>query len=354
MAQSKKRIGIDLCAGAGGLSLGANWAGITTAYAVEFDKAAAVTYKNNHPGCTVLIDDIANITKDNIPIKSPFVLFGGPPCQGFSSSNQRTRTLDNPKNVLFKHFIRLVSELKPRWIVFENVQGIVGFQNGMIINELINELEKLEYKVNKEILDAVNFGVPQYRKRFILIANNENIQFVFPVKQENLITVKEAIGDLPALKNGEKIDVLDYKSNYISEYIEFIRNGSLSATQNYVSRNKDYVIDRYKYIKQGQNWRAIPELLMKNYSNKEKCHSGIYRRLCNSQPSVVISNYRKNMLIHPSQDRGLSVREAARLQSFPDTFKFHGLLSEIQQQIGNAVPPLLAKAIFDRIIEYEE
>jgi DNA (cytosine-5)-methyltransferase 1 len=124
--------------------------------------------------------------------------------------------------------------------------------------------------------------------------------------------------------------------------------------QNYVSRNKPYVIERYKYIKQGQNWQSIPKSLMKNYSDKSKCHSGIYRRLNYQEPSVVISNYRKNMLIHPVEDRGLSVREAARLQSFPDTFKFFGLISEIQQQIGNAVPPLLAKAIFDRIMEYEK
>jgi DNA (cytosine-5)-methyltransferase 1 len=208
--------------------------------------------------------------------------------------------------------------------------------------------------VNKEIMDAVDFGVPQYRKRFILVANNANIQFTFPPKKEHHITVKEAMGDLPVLKNGEKSDVAAYKTNYISDYIQFIRNGSLSSTQNHVSKNKDYVIKRYKYIKQGQNWQAIPESLMKNYSDKEKCHSGIYRRLCYSKPSVVISNYRKNMLIHPTQDRGLSVREAARLQSFPDTFTFHGFITEIQQQIGNAVPPLLAKAVFDRIMKYEE
>jgi DNA (cytosine-5)-methyltransferase 1 len=234
------------------------------------------------------------------------------------------------------------------------VQGIVGFQGGIIIDEIIENLKNLGYTVNKEIMDAVDFGVPQYRKRFILVANNANIQFVFPSKQDHHITVREAIGDLPALKNGEKNDVSTYRTNYTSNYVQFIRNGSLSATQNYVSKNKDYVIDRYKYIKQGQNWRAIPELLMKNYADKEKCHSGIYRRLCNSQPSVVISNYRKNMLIHPTQNRGLSVREAARLQSFPDTFTFQGLITEIQQQLGNAVPPLLAKAVFDRIMEYEE
>ncbi|MDR1388954.1 MAG: DNA cytosine methyltransferase [Treponema sp.] len=339
-----------------GLSLGANWAGITTKYAVEVDKSAAATYKNNHPNCNVLSRDIANVSKVDMPIESPFVLFGGPPCQGFSASNRKTRTLDNLKNALFKHFIRIVSELKPRWVVFENVQGIVSFQNGLIITEIIKELEKMKYSISKDVLDAVCFGVPQYRKRFILVANNANIQFIFPQRQENLTftTVKEAIGDLPLLKNGEKYDVLNYKGNYTSKYIQFIRRGSLFPTQNHVSKNKDYVINRYKYIRQGQNWQAIPEHLMRNYANKGECHSGIYRRLCNSKPSVVISNYRKNMLIHPTQNRGLSVREAARLQSFPDTFKFYGTITEVQQQIGNAVPPLLAKVIFDRIIEYEE
>ena len=111
------------------------------------------------------------------------------------------------------------------------------------------------------------------------------------------------------------------------------------------------IIERYKYIGQGQNWKAIPEHLMQNYADKGRCHSGIYKRLMASQPSVVISNYRKSMLIHPYQDRGLSVREAARLQSFPDDFYFEGPISHIQQQIGNAVPPLLAKAVFEQIIK---
>ena len=114
------------------------------------------------------------------------------------------------------------------------------------------------------------------------------------------------------------------------------------------------VIARYQHIPQGGNWKDIPDNLMTNYANKERCHSGIYRRLRADKPSVVISNYRKSMLIHPYQHRGLSVREAARIQSFPDDFKFFGPISHIQQQIGNAVPPLLAKAVFLKIIEYQK
>lgn len=143
-----------------------------------------------------------------------------------------------------------------------------------------------------------------------------------------------------------------YEEEKASTYARLMRRGSNDSRQNYVSRNADYVIERYSYIKQGENWRAIPDELMSNYTNKNNCHSGIYKRLVADKPSIVISNYRKNMLIHPFQNRGLSVREAARLQSFPDSFIFKGSLMHIQQQIGNAVPPLLAKSVFDKILEY--
>jgi DNA (cytosine-5)-methyltransferase 1 len=117
-----------------------------------------------------------------------------------------------------------------------------------------------------------------------------------------------------------------------------------------VTQNKDYIIDRYKYIKQGENWKSIPDDLMDNYTNSSRCHSGIYHRLCDNEPSVVIGNYRKNMLIHPWENRGLSVREAARLQSFPDWYQFCGGIGYQQQQVGNAVPPLLAKEVFKSIL----
>jgi DNA (cytosine-5)-methyltransferase 1 len=352
--KSGKIIGVDLFAGAGGLSLGARWAGIDVSYAVELDTSAATTYKNNHPGCVMLNCDIAKVTKKNIPVSFPFIIFGGPPCQGFSTSNQKTRTSGNPKNSLSKHFIRLIAELKPDWVVFENVKGIVSFQKGTVVDGIVSELEELNYFVVKKIVDAVDFGVPQYRKRFVLIANKKNILFKFPENKSINITVKEAIGDLPSLNNGEKLEISNYKKDYFSGYIKLMRKKSEFPIQNYVSRNKPYVIERYKYIKQGQNWQSIPKSLMENYNDISKCHSGIYRRLSYNEPSVTISNYRKNMLIHPFEDRGLSVREAARLQSFPDTFIFSGLIGEIQQQIGNAVPPLFAKAIFDRIMEYEK
>lgn len=189
-----------------------------------------------------------------------------------------------------------------------------------------------------------------------MIGNAYGVKFEFPEKHEKQISVEEAIGDLPILGNGDSYNILPYRVSLeeASGYAQQMRKCSENATQNFVSKNNDLVIERYKHIKQGQNWRAIPDSLMENYTDKKRTHSGIYRRLLADKPSVVISNYRKSMLIHPFQDRGLSVREAARIQSFPDDFIFEGPISHIQQQIGNAVPPLLAKAVVKKILSYKE
>lgn len=346
------KIGIDIFSGAGGLSLGAEKSGIEVAVAIEKDSIAARTFQRNHAHTKVLCQDIIDINPSELSISNPFIVFGGPPCQGFSTSNRKTRNLDNTNNSLFKEFVRFVYILKPKWFVFENVEGIVNFNKGKTLKEIIYTFESIGYKIKWEILYASDFGVPQHRNRFFLIGNNQNIDFEFPPKLGYTVTVNDAIADLPDLENGDSKEVLPYKETPLSNYAVEMRRNSSYSFQNFVSCNKDYVIDRYKHIKPGQNWQAIPEELMNNYADKNKCHSGIYKRLDPEKPSVVISNYRKNMLIHPSQDRGLSVREAARLQSFPDDFIFEGSLMHIQQQIGNAVPPLLAKAVFDKILTY--
>ncbi len=285
----------------------------------------------------------------------PFIIMGGPPCQGFSLSNTKTRTMQNPNNQLFKEFVRFVSDLKPEWFLFENVWGLTKMENGETEKIIEDCFEKLGYTVAPSILWASDYGVPQKRFRFFLVGNRTGIRFQFPDKFPYRVTVEEAIGDLPELKNGDNIDSMPYRvpRSEASQYAKLMRSRSLRSKQNYVSSNNDLVIERYKYIGQGQNWSAIPEHLMGNYADKSRCHSGIYKRLIASEPSVVISNYRKSMLIHPYQDRGLSVREAARIQSFPDDFIFEGPISHIQQQIGNAVPPLLAKAVIEKILSYK-
>ncbi|WP_422091320.1 DNA cytosine methyltransferase [Tenacibaculum ovolyticum] len=344
-------LGCDIFSGAGGMSLGAEMAGINISFAVENDKYAAETFIKNHRSSKVIVEDIRNVKPTELISKNPFVLFGGPPCQGFSLSNTVTRNSKNEKNSLFEEFLRFIEELEPEWCVFENVEGFRSFQKGKVVKILKKRLEDLGYTVNFDVLVASDYGVPQDRKRFFMIGNKNGIKFEFPEPLTNKFTVADAILDLPNLQNGDFIDSLPYSRLANNKFADNMRANSNFSMQNYVSRNRDYVLERYRHIGQGENWKAIPDELMANYADKNNCHSGIYKRLNSEKPSVVISNYRKNMLIHPFENRGLSVREAARLQSFPDDFIFQGTLMYMQQQIGNAVPPLLAKALFDKINE---
>ncbi len=347
-------IGIDIFCGAGGMSLGAQMAGVDITLAIDFNQSAIDTFKSNHPETpNVLCENITKIDFSKYTADY-FILMGGPPCQGFSVSNTKTRNDKNSNNSLFYEFIRAVRELKPKWFVFENVEGITLFQKGKVIAVLREEMAKLGYTTTERVLTASDYGVPQNRNRFFMVGNRENIEFDFPEKQEIKVSVEQAIGDLPNLENGALFEELPYKKIKSSEYASLMRKDSKKSLQNFVSRNKEYVVERYKHIKQGENWQAIPQKMMENYKDLNNCHSGIYRRLKADSPSVVIANYRKNMLIHPFQNRGLSVREAARLQSFPDNFLFQGSLMHKQQQIGNAVPPLLAKAIIEQIIKIDK
>ena len=309
------RYGIDIFSGAGGLSLGAEMAGIRISTAIEINASAAKTFLRNHKGATVIQDDIQDINPmllhgKNKPV---FVIMGGPPCQGFSLSNTRTRNMDNPKNMLFKEFVRFVKEMKPEWFVLENVWGITNINEGKTQKMIEDCFRALDYDVKSEVLWASDYGVPQNRNRFFMVGNRLGIDFQFPKKHKTKITVEEAISDLPSLQNGEMLEEAPYTKLFedASGYAQLMRQGSCLARQNFVSRNNDLVIERYKYIGQGQNWRAIPDFLMQNYADKGRCHSGIYKRLRTDRPSVVISNDRKSMLIHPREDRGMSVREAA-------------------------------------------
>jgi DNA (cytosine-5)-methyltransferase 1 len=347
----EQKIGIDIFSGAGGLSWGAENAGIKIRLAVEKDVSAAKTFSTNHPGVTVLCQDITSIDPLKYVNSRPFIIFGGPPCQGFSISNTKTRTAENQNNLLFNEFVRFVEVLQPAWFLFENVEGIKSFRRGETVRLIKKCFAAIGYETVEDVLYASDYGVPQHRNRFFMVGNRIGKRFVFPEKFEQRVTVEEAISDLPDLQNGDIKNELPYKKTFgeASNYAKTMRANSNASFQNFVSKNEDYVLERYKHIGQGQNWKAIPADLMTNYTDRNNCHSGIYKRLSAYAPSVVISNYRKNMLIHPFQDRGLSVREAARLQSFPDHFKFEGSLMRVQQQIGNAVPPLLAQAIFKQI-----
>ena len=353
-------VAVELCGGAGGLARGFVAAGIEMAIAVEKSKYAVATYRRNFPEVDVIEDDIRRLSGRVLLQKLGMsegeldVLVAGLPCQGFSESNRRTRTVDNPKNLLYREVLRLLSEVKPRWFVIENVAGLRTLKSGRFLKEVLGEFRKAGYPTRDAVLNAVDFGVPQCRRRAFLVGTCTGKRFTFPVGKKGAtgVTVRDAIADLPRLENGAPVDTLPYPKDRedISRYAKSLRPSELGAvTGNEVSRNSAKVIERYGYIAMGENWSAIPASLMDNYRNRSLCHTGIYYRLCWNEEAKVIGNFRKNMLIHPEQDRGLSIREAARLQSFDDRHEFIGPLNDRQQQVGDAVPPRLAEAVAEAL-----
>ncbi len=349
----KPIVGIDLFCGAGGMTLGAEQAGVKIIYAVEKCPHAAATYHLNFPSIPIHVGDIREVCElPPKPQDARTVLFGGPPCQGFSTSNQRTRNAQNKNNWLFEEFIRLVRLWQPDWVVMENVKGITETDGGRFLTAVLEAFESAGYTTTFDLLNAVDFGVPQRRTRAFFVGSRHGDAYTFPQPTTRKpITVGKAIDDLPKLNNGAAIDKLPYSCKATSDYARKLRNGSSTVAGNLVTKNAQYVLERYAHVPLGGNWADIPESLFGNYTNRERCHTGIYRRLDPSKPSVVIGNFRKNMLIHPKENRGLSIREAARIQSVPDHFQLSGSIGFQQQQVGNMVPPLLAHAVFSKLVD---
>jgi DNA (cytosine-5)-methyltransferase 1 len=346
---------IDLFSGAGGLSLGVRSAGFDVAYAFESDIKAASTYEYNFPFASVMK---SKLTSDNVlEICSKLhlekgnidLIVAGPPCQGYSMANMRTRNDKNPNNKLWRVVTEFARYLEPKTVVIENVTGIKNYKNGFIIKDVLHSFKKLKYKVKMFELNAVNFGVPQRRRRIFIVASlNSNLPEKIEGSVQDIISVGMALSDLPVVGNGNKIDELDYKSLKIkNSYQKKMRKNTKnhSVKNCLTSKNTEKIINRFQFVPEGENWQSIPKCHFDTYSNTDNCHRWLYKRLESDKPSVTISNFRKNMLIHPWEDRTLSVREAARLQGFPDEFVFMGNLRSQQQQVANAVPPQLAEAV---------
>jgi DNA-cytosine methyltransferase len=312
------------------------------------------------------------------------IVIGGPPCQGFSNANRNSWSADNPNNQLVEVFLRLVRRLQPRFALMENVQGILwtdrdkGASRLSVADHVVRSLERAGYLPFPKLLDAVWYGVPQHRARFFLLAVHRDTGYTrddfgdwgpFPAPTHGptcdypYITVRQAIADLPEIGNAANDDVLPYSSLHYdaladNPYLTLMRHGAEPGiiTDHITSRHADYVLDRYRRIPPGGNWQDIADM-MTNYAGIGRTHSNIYRRLRYDEPSITMGHYRKSMLVHPTQDRGLSLREAARLQSIPDWFRLAGAaddrpggLMHKQQQLANAVCPLVAKAIADYLL----
>ena len=304
------------------------------------------------------------------------IVIGGPPCQGFSTANRNSWHRTNPHNELVDVFVRYVEQLRPLAFLMENVQGMLWTRDARrelaVVDVIEDRLKTAGYALFPKLLDAAWYGVPQHRTRYFLMGLHADLGYraddfghlgPFPhpshgTCQQPLVTVKDAIRDLPRITNGHLVERTQYakpssEALERNAFLRYVREGCDDGTvfDHVTSRHADYVIERYRRIPQGGNWESIRDLLS-NYADASRTHSNIYRRLVWKEPSITIGHYRKSMLVHPSQARGLSLREASRLQSFPDWFRFAGTrdgtpggLVHKQQQLANAVCPLVTKAI---------
>jgi DNA (cytosine-5)-methyltransferase 1 len=270
------------------------------------------------------------------------VIIGGPPCQGFSNANRWHKNYSDPRNLLFLKFIEFVKIIKPKLVLIENVSGILSRSNGEIINNIKEILNKNGYKVDYKLLNASEFGVPQIRKRVFIVGNRlSSIEFFENLKKHKKVTVKDAISELYSLEK-KKEKKLNGKLD--NDYIKYLRKKNSKVLNHDIVYPAKSTIEKIKYVKQGENWQSIPVKLFKN--NRNNRHSSAFKRLKEDDFSVTIdtgnahSNY-----FHPKYNRIPTPREAARIQSFTDNFEFIGSRTSQYRQIGNAVPPLLAKEI---------
>ncbi|MBN2396605.1 MAG: DNA cytosine methyltransferase [Candidatus Atribacteria bacterium] len=354
---------IDLFAGAGGLSEGFRQAGFTVLAANDFDKYSAQTFRTVHPETVFIETPVQQLSPEDLLTKAGIskgeldCLVGGPPCQAFSVYNHQ-RGMHDERSGLFREYLRLVNGIQPHWVVMENVTGMTSVADGQAIREIEKGLKLLGYKTFEyRILYAENFGVPQERRRIIFIANRNGNHIFWPSGDRDGVfkpftTISEAIGDLPLLANGDGTEIQAYciPVKECSNFQREMRKGS-SYVYNHVAPALSSInLERMKHIPQGGSWRDIPMRLLPAGMKKAKRsdHTKRYGRLSPEGLSSTIltkCDIHWGCYIHPYENRTITVREAARLQSFPDRYIFQGPRTEQYRQVGNAVPPLLAKAV---------
>lgn len=377
---------VDFFSGAGGLTCGLNMAGFKSILGSDIHPTYAATFAKNHPNAHVITKDIRNLSEHEILKLTGLkpgeldLIAGGPPCQGFSI-NAPIRTLDDQRNHLFKEYLRIAEILKPKAILIENVPGIVSLGKGTAIKAIYNHLKKMGYTVKHHILFAGHYGVPQMRFRMIFIALRDSKKIEFPEPTYNAgavanfagarelcikisplfaqelkekTTVWDALSDLPELQLGQWVNDIEYQKPPQSEFQKILREGSTKIFNHNCAKLGKINLERLKHIPQGGSWRDIPYNLLPAGLQRAKRsdHTKRYGRLHPEELcSTILTKCDPHWgsFFHPTQDRAISVREAARIQSFPDHYVFTGSLTEQFEQVGNAVPPLMAKAIGETI-----
>lgn len=341
----------DLFAGVGGLSQGFISKGFEIEFAIEYDKDIANSYQLNHPKTMVYDEDISNIDLNKLGDVYPNidVVVGGPPCQGFSQKGKRL-SINDERNFYFRKFIETVNVFKPKYFVLENVPNILTTANGFFKKEIISGFEKLGYKVNAKILNAADFGVPQNRRRAFFIGSLNGDLIEFPTLKNKKTSIKDAIYDLPFIESGEGEDFFKYKKQPNSNYQKKLRNGSKGIFNHKATKHSKVAIERLKLIPKGKGKEVLPL-----EHRTKSIYSGTWSRLLEDNIAATITTRfdtpSSGLFTHPILNRCLTVREAARIQSFSDNFIFYGSKTTQMKQVGNAVPPMLAAEIASVILK---
>ncbi len=332
MSDRRKFTVIDLFSGAGGLSLGFANKGFNNIFSIDIEPTFCKTYKKNFPAHKLIQKDITSLKNeeilDLINNQDVDVVIGGPPCQGFSmAGNVGRKFIDDPRNHLFKEFARCISVIRPKVFLMENVARLNTHNNGKTKEEILKTFNSLGYQTECRVLNAADYGVPQIRSRIIFIGTRlKNSAICFPKKKydtKQYITIREAIEDLPPLKSGE-----------------------VSAIPNHIAmKHSEQMLKKMSFVQDGGTKEDIPLPLRPLKGDARK-----YIRYNSAKPSVCVTGDMRK-IFHYNQNRALTVRELARIQTYPDNFIFEGASIAQQQQVGNSVPPLFAEELAESIRE---
>lgn len=366
---------ISLFAGAGGCSLGFQQAGFDVRFATDVDGDAVESYRRNFAGTPCEVADVRDLGPEILLDRAGLhpgeldILLGGPPCQGFSSAGIKSG--EDPRNSLVRHYVRLLESMRPKWFVMENVEGLLTNDGGLHVRDAVEAFLHAGYSVNLEKVYAQGYGVPQRRKRVLIVGNRLGHDFSFPdaitlfsgsIFRKGEITFSTATNDLPAATT-EAARPLPHIGPPKNELQAYLRGDAVMVTDHFSPVLSEIQLERVRGLAPGQTMKDLPVHLQHESFRRRAFRrvmdgtpverrggapSGL-KRLFADEPSLTITSAATREFVHPTETRLLTMRECARLQTFPDSFVFAGSAASRIQQIGNAIPPMLARTVADHI-----
>jgi DNA (cytosine-5)-methyltransferase 1 len=368
---------VSLFSGAGGCSLGFERAGFAVRFASDVAPDAVRSYRANFPGTPCVAADVRELSAKGVLDQAGLamgetdILLGGPPCQGFSSAGMKVG--DDPRNSLLAHYVRLLEGIRPKWFIMENVEGLLTSAGGTHVRDAVSAFLEAGYSVNLEKVYAQGFGVPQRRKRVIIVGNRLGFDFAFPepktvfsghIFRKSEMTFSVTVEDLPSATEGSDVP-LEYRQPPQNALQAYFREGAQTVSDHFSARLSPIQAERVSGLRPGQSMKDLPGHLQHESFHRRALRrvvdgmplekrggapSGL-KRLFADEPSLTITGAATREFVHPSEDRLLTLRECARLQTFPDRFQFSGNAASRIQQVGNAIPPLLAYTLARHIAE---